>query len=101
VVLAEWGITHLIDDAVTLTSELITNALRVLWTVKDRPSIVPGPLADEQQLLIEAWDQCIERSDFSRQVPRDAEYGRGLLVVAALANRWSRTDGLPLQSCLV
>ena len=81
VVLAEWGLKHLVDDAATLTSELITNALRVSWTLKDRPS-------NEQQLLIEAWDQCIERSDLSRQVTDDAEHGRGLLVVAALANRW-------------
>jgi anti-sigma regulatory factor (Ser/Thr protein kinase) len=87
-VLAEWGLEHLIDDATTLTSELITNALRVSWTLKDRPSIVLRLLANDQQLLIEAWDQCIERSDLSRHVTDDAEHGRGLLVVAALANRW-------------
>jgi anti-sigma regulatory factor (Ser/Thr protein kinase) len=88
VVLSEWGLKHLVDDATTLTSELITNALRASWTLKDRPSIVLRLLANDQQLLIEAWDRCIERSDLSRHAPDDAEHGRGLLVVAALANRW-------------
>lgn len=87
-VLAEWGLAHLVDDAEILTSELITNALKISWTLKDRPSIVLRLLANEQQLLIEAWDQCIERSDRSRHAPDDAEHGRGLLVVAALSNRW-------------
>jgi anti-sigma regulatory factor (Ser/Thr protein kinase) len=87
-VLAEWGLGHLVDDATTLTSELITNALRISWTLPGSPPIVLRLLANERQLLIEAWDQCVERSDLSHQAPGDAEHGRGLLVVEALANRW-------------
>jgi len=87
-ILAEWGLKHLVDDATALTSELVTNALQVSWTLKDRPPIVLRLLANEQQLLIEAWDQCVERFDLSRQAPDDVEHGRGLLVVAALSNRW-------------
>lgn len=87
-VLAEWGLQHLVDDAVTLTSELITNALQISWTLKDRPPIVLRLLANEQQLLIEAWDQCVEHFDLAPQATNDIERGRGLLVVAALSNRW-------------
>ena len=87
-VLAEWGLRHLVDDAVTLTSELITNALRISWALPDSPPVILRLLANEQQLLIEAWDQCIERIDLTPQASSDIEHGRGLLVVAALANRW-------------
>src|SRR5260370_23945131 len=64
-VLAEWGLQQLVDDAVTLTSELITNALQISWTLKERPPIVLRLLANEQQLLIAAWDQCVERIAFA------------------------------------
>ncbi len=87
-VLVERGLRHLVDDAVTLTSELVTNALRASWTLTNRPPVVLRLLVNERQLLIEAWDQAIERSDLSRHATDDAEHGRGLLVVAALSNRW-------------
>src|SRR5260370_38651173 len=66
-VLVEWGLRHLVDDAVTLTSELVTNALRASWTLKDRPPVVLRLLANDRQLLIEAWDQCTERLDLAPQ----------------------------------
>jgi anti-sigma regulatory factor (Ser/Thr protein kinase) len=87
-VLAEWGLTHLITDATTLTSELITNALRASWTLPDSPPIVLRLLANERQLLIEAWDQCVEHFDLTPRATNDIEHGRGLLVVEALASRW-------------
>ncbi len=88
-VLAEWGLSHLVDDAVTLTSELVTNALQASWTLRDRPPVVLRLLANDRQLLIEAWDQCTECLDLAPRASSDAaEGGRGLLVVAALSNRW-------------
>jgi anti-sigma regulatory factor (Ser/Thr protein kinase) len=87
-VLFEWGLGHLADDVVTLSSELVTNALQASWTLKDRPPVVLRLLANDRQLLIEAWDQCIERLDLAPRASSDAEHGRGLLVVAALSNRW-------------
>lgn len=56
-ILAEWGLTALIDDAVLVTSELLTNAVKASQTL---PTPVPTPialrlLANDRQLIIEAW----------------------------------------------
>ena len=45
-------------------------------------------LANNRQLIIEAWDQCVDFDDLIPQQASDAEHGRGLAVVAALSNRW-------------
>ena len=44
-------------------------------------------LANDEQLIIEAWDQCAEDYDLSR-TPGDDKHGRGLAVINALSNRW-------------
>lgn len=87
VVLAEWGLTHLVDDAVTLVSELMTNALKASRTLKVPTPIVLRLLANERQLIIEAWDQWVEGYTLKQGAP-DAEHGRGLTVVTGLSNRW-------------
>lgn len=87
-VLAEWGLTPLIEDAATLTSELITNAIQASWTLPDSPPVTLRLLANKHLLVIEAWDQCVESYDLNRQAASDAEHGRGLTVVAALSKQW-------------
>lgn len=87
-ILAEWGLTALIDDAVLVTSELLTNAVKASQTL---PTPVPTPialrlLANDRQLIIEAWDQRTE--GYKLQPPPGGEHGRGLTVVAALCRRW-------------
>jgi hypothetical protein len=49
--------------------------------------IVLRLLANDHQLLIEAWDQWVESTQFKRGGPDD-DHGRGLTVVALLSKRW-------------
>lgn len=86
-VLAEWGLTHLTDDAVLLVSELLTNALKASLALRTPTPIVLRLLANDRQLIIEAWDSWAEGFDLNRK-PDNAEHGRGLTVVAALSERW-------------
>lgn len=44
-------------------------------------------LANDRQLLIEAWDQWVDEYQLKLGAP-DGEHGRGLAVVAALSKRW-------------
>jgi anti-sigma regulatory factor (Ser/Thr protein kinase) len=88
-ILAEWGLRHLADDAATLVSELLTNALHASWTLPHSPPVALRLLANRHALVIEAWDQCVEGYDLMTCRPTDdSEHGRGLMVVAALSNRW-------------
>jgi anti-sigma regulatory factor (Ser/Thr protein kinase) len=86
-VLSEWGLGHLADDAVLLVSELLTNALKASWALTTPAPIVLRLLANDRQLIIEAWDQWVEGFELRRGAP-NAEHGRGLTVVDALSRRW-------------
>ncbi|MCB5169375.1 SpoIIE family protein phosphatase [Streptomyces bambusae] len=84
-----WGFSDIVDDAVVLTSELVTNAV-----------IHAGTSADV--LVLRSAGECIrvEVSDRypEREVPLqhperglpapDQESGRGLMLCSALATRW-------------
>jgi anti-sigma regulatory factor (Ser/Thr protein kinase) len=85
--LAEWGLDHLADDAVLLVNELLTNALKASRALPIPTPIVLRLLADDRQLIIEAWDQWTKGLELRRAAP-DADHGRGLQVVAALSRRW-------------
>lgn len=85
-ILIEWGLSHLVDDAVLLASELLTNAMRAAQAVGAR-AMVLRLLANDEQLLIEAWDPWIDGYDLERNSD-DAEHGRGLVVIKALSKRW-------------
>jgi serine/threonine-protein kinase RsbW len=86
-VLIEWGLDHLADDGVLLVSELLTNALKASRALRTPSPIVLRLLANDMQLLIEAWDQWVEGFHLRHGAPDD-EHGRGLTVVAALSKRW-------------
>lgn len=46
-------------------------------------------LANDRQLIIEAWDQWVEGFELRQTAPNaDADHGRGLTVIAALSKRW-------------
>lgn len=86
-VLNEWGLSALADDAALIVSELMTNALEASHALDSRPPITLRLSADAHRLVIEAWD----RSPANPEIPHadtDSEAGRGLMIVAALADRW-------------
>lgn len=84
-----WGLTDIVDDAVVLTSELVTNAVVHAGTTADVVCI-----RADTGVRVEVADRYPER-----EVPLqsngghhfghpDREGGRGLLLCAALATRW-------------
>ncbi|MFI5757881.1 SpoIIE family protein phosphatase [Streptomyces sp. NPDC051569] len=83
-----WGYSEVIDDAVVLTSELVTNAVIHAGTSADVLC-----LRTEDGVRVEVADHYPERevpiqgSAQSFGSP-DRENGRGLLLCAALASRW-------------
>ena len=87
-VLHEWGLRNLADDAALIVSELMTNAADASVVLPERPPVTLRLLADEKILAIEVWDQSPLDLD-TREADADAECGRGLMVVAALSDRWS------------
>lgn len=83
-----WGFLEIVDDAVVLTSELVTNAV-----------VHAGTRADVRCLRYDGWvrvevgDRYPERQLPSPEIARqrsgpDHEGGRGLLLCSALAARW-------------
>lgn len=82
-----WGHPELVDDAVVLTSELVTNAVVHAGTAADVLC-----LRSEDSIRVEVADRYPER-EIPVQSGRtlaspDRENGRGLLLCAALADRW-------------
>ncbi|WP_103501353.1 SpoIIE family protein phosphatase [Streptomyces sp. SM14] len=83
-----WGLDDLIDDAVVLTSELVTNAVVHAGTTAEVRC-----LRDGTGLRVEIIDRHPERELPFAQVRRgtvdtDSEGGRGLMLCAALSSRW-------------
>lgn len=85
------------DDATLIVSELVTNAVRcggIAELEPDNPTLAAAPLVRLQltrwndSLLIEVWDAA-EGVPELRQQYEDTEGGRGLYLVAMLAERWS------------
>ncbi len=88
-VLIEWGLTHLVDDAVLVVSELLTNAVQASRSLPTPTPIVLRLLANPaaRQVVVEAWDQALESFDLTPKAANGVEHGRGLAVVAALSCR--------------
>jgi Histidine kinase-like ATPase domain len=92
--LAEWGVAERHDDIVIVVSELLTNALRHAG-----PSPVTAPAHCQARLGLLLRGPCLlcAVADASDQVPVRhepdclAETGRGLHVIAALADDWGCT----------
>lgn len=83
-----WGYSDVVDDAVVLTSELVTNAVIHAGTSADVLC-----LRTEDGVRVEVADRYPEREipiqGTGRQFGNpDSENGRGLLLCAALASRW-------------
>lgn len=91
-----WGFADIVDDAVVLTSELVTNAVVHAGTAADVLC-----LRSDDGARIEVADHYPEReiplqgAAISMSSP-DREGGRGLQLCAALASRWG-VDYTPTQ----
>lgn len=83
-----WGFADVVDDAVVLTSELVTNAVVHAGTAADVQC-----LRYDTAVRVEVADHYPEREVPMQTRGRqfrdtDNEGGRGLLLCAALASRW-------------
>ncbi|MFD7033928.1 SpoIIE family protein phosphatase [Streptomyces sp. NPDC059917] len=84
-----WGFSDIVDDAVVLTSELVTNAVVHAGT---RAEVLC--LRAEDGVRVEVADRYPERAlplEYPGERPYadpDRESGRGLMLCAALATRW-------------
>ncbi|KUN78955.1 PAS domain S-box protein [Streptomyces bungoensis] len=83
-----WGFADIVDDAVVLTSELVTNAVVHAGTHADVLC-----LRSEDAVRVEVSDRYPEREVPLQGSPAamgspDREGGRGLQLCAALATRW-------------
>ncbi|MEV1249011.1 ATP-binding protein [Nonomuraea sp. NPDC049750] len=95
--MAKWHLTHVVDDAELIVSEIVTNAIRATNIIPsqarytelyDRMEVVCLYLyLLTPELVIEVWDP-------KREPPRrhdatlDDEGGRGLFLVESLSQRW-------------
>ncbi|MFI9330791.1 SpoIIE family protein phosphatase [Kitasatospora sp. NPDC052868] len=88
-----WGLPEVVDDAVVLVSELVTNAVVHAGTAAEVCC-----LREEETVRIEVTDHHPERglpsfadvpvTASDRYADPDGEGGRGLLMCSALAERW-------------
>ncbi|WP_353946458.1 ATP-binding protein [Streptomyces sp. HUAS MG91] len=86
--LRHWKVpTAIIDDAVLIVSELVTNAIE------------HGGRDTVLRIRLQGDDLCIEVAD-GKQTPavlqtptEDSESGRGLFLVALLTDQWGTSDG--------
>ncbi|MGH3404041.1 MAG: ATP-binding protein [Streptosporangiaceae bacterium] len=81
-VLLDWGLAHIADDAQLIVSELTTNAIQAT-----HHPIALFLRSDRRELIIEVWDAL---PDAPRRRPHaiDTESGRGLELVSILSDRW-------------
>jgi anti-sigma regulatory factor (Ser/Thr protein kinase) len=87
VILKEWCIGHMADDAEIIVSELTTNALKASWSANDSTPIALHLLASHDCLAIQVWDSVPAAPD-PQPHTIDAETGRGLEIVSLLSDRW-------------
>ena len=94
--LTKWGATSSIDDALLVVSELATNAVKVTgitdphprWGARDDLKFIGVSLLGfDASIVIEVWD-CDPHPPTMKNEDPDAESGRGLQLVTAVAQRW-------------
>jgi anti-sigma regulatory factor (Ser/Thr protein kinase) len=96
VILCEWDLGPVADEAELIVSELTTNALQASLSLTKPQPLVLRLLADDARLIIQVWDAVPTAPDVRPHAP-DAEAGRGLEIVSLLSDRWgsyrSRSGG--------
>ncbi|MFE9293727.1 ATP-binding protein [Streptomyces niveus] len=91
-----WDVTHVMDDALLVVSELVTNAVKMngpktpeqKWSdVKAEHFLGVQIRIVDMNLYVEVWDGGNE-VPATKTPAADDEGGRGLLLVQSLARRW-------------
>ncbi|MFD3488796.1 ATP-binding protein [Streptomyces sp. NPDC058665] len=95
-----WDATHVMDDALLVVSELVTNAVTATgpktttptWTDVKAEHILGVQLrVVDMHLYVEVWDRSRELPG-TKHPTVDVENGRGLLLVEALTKRWGTSQ---------
>ena len=90
---AQWGLRHLADDALAITSELVANAVAAARHATPQgtpPTITLSLTVQQAELCIRVQDPDPTPPPRPSQAPDDdAEDGRGLLIVDQLSHRWA------------
>ncbi len=86
--LCEWQLPDLADAAELVTSELVTNAVRVSRAEAGAVPVRLRLLADAASALVLVWDAS-PRPPVRASGGEDDESGRGLLLVEALSAEWN------------
>jgi anti-sigma regulatory factor (Ser/Thr protein kinase) len=86
-ILKEWDLADVADDAELIISELMTNALRAARPLPEIQPITLHLQATHEHLMIQVWD-ALSAAPAPRPHPIDAETGRGLEIVSLLSERW-------------
>ena len=98
-VLRRWHLTGVADTVELLVSEIATNAIRASDPARRhghrtkaasarRPQVIRlWLMSDTGHVMVQMWDsdQC---QPVRRRADRDAEAGRGLLIIEALSSQW-------------
>jgi anti-sigma regulatory factor (Ser/Thr protein kinase) len=87
VILREWNLARLADEAELIVSELTTNALKASMSLTETQPTVVDLLASHEWLIVQVWDALSATPDLQAHAP-DAEAGRGLQIVSLLSDRW-------------
>ncbi|MDR2988023.1 MAG: ATP-binding protein [Nocardiopsaceae bacterium] len=87
-VLWEWGLTAISENAELLVSELMTNATKASLSNEQILPVVLWLCSDRSRLLIEVHDTCHYPPAPSGGVSDTDESGRGLLIVEAISTKW-------------
>lgn len=83
--LSAWGVPAVrVEDAMVIVSELATNAVR--HTASPRMGVVVA--VTNGRVIVSVTDRGPHQPIRPHAVDEDAEHGRGLAIVVALATRW-------------
>lgn len=101
-VTAEWGLGRLTATTELLVSELVTNAVQVSQRVGGLPPVRLWLHSEGIRVLVMVGDAG-SGPPLQMQPAADAESGRGLLLVDALADEWGwyRVEGGKVCWCVV
>lgn len=89
-VLAVWGLEHLGDDGTAIITEMVANAVQHTRCDHIKVSVF-RPAPEYVRIAVTDRDRTLP---VCREADDDEEGGRGLVLVAALAERWG-TDCFP------